>query len=493
MAYLLSIDQGTTSSRALVFDTESGQLTVTQEEFPQHFPQDGWVEHDPADIWKTVHSTAVEALKKAELSPGEVAGIGITNQRETTLVWDRQSGEPIYNAIVWQDRRTSDYCRQIIEQGHEPTLQEKTGLVIDPYFSASKIHWLLENVPGAREKAERGELAFGTVDTYLLWKLTDGEVHKTDATNACRTALFNIHTQQWDEELLALFDIPASLMPEVCDCAAEFGFSSKHWFGDEIPILAMVGDQQSALVGQACFTEGMAKSTYGTGCFFVLNTGDTPLRSEHKLLTTVGYRLGGKVTYALEGSIFVAGAAIQWLRDGLHFIENARDSEALAEQTPIDHGVFLVPAFTGLGAPYWDPKARGAIFGLTRDTSIEQIVTAGLQSVCYQTKDLQKAMERDGLRATILRVDGGMAVNNWLLQFLADILGATVDRPTSIETTALGAAYLAGLQAGVFSSLDEIAQRWRRDREFIPQLTKQERDRFYAAWLDAVERVRSSK
>ncbi|MEX1033379.1 MAG: glycerol kinase GlpK [Cellvibrionaceae bacterium] len=493
MAYLLSIDQGTTSSRAIVFDTETHNFTTAQQEFPQHFPHDGWVEHDPVDIWETVRASVVTVLQKADLGPQQITAIGITNQRETTLVWDRQSGEPIYNAIVWQDRRTSDYCRQLIEQGHERRLQEKTGLIVDPYFSASKIHWLLENVAGAREKAARGELAFGTVDSYLLWKLTDGQVHKTDATNACRTALFNIHSQQWDDDLLKLFNIPASLMPDVCDCASDFGLTAKHWFGHEIPVLAMVGDQQGALVGQACFAEGMAKSTYGTGCFFVLNTGEKPLQSEHKLLTTVGYRLKGKVTYALEGSIFVAGAAIQWLRDGLHLIESAGETEALAQQTRADHGVFLVPAFTGLGAPYWDPQARGAIFGLTRDTGIREIVSAGLQSVCYQTKDLQKAMENDGLRPTTLRVDGGMVANNWLLQFLADMLGARVDRPTIIETTALGAAYLAGLQAGVFNSLDEIAKRWRLDREFTPQWPKEQRDRFYAGWLDAVERVRTTR
>jgi glycerol kinase len=491
MAYLLSIDQGTTSSRAIIVDTDSEQLVSAQQEFPQHFPRDGWVEHDPGDIWESVRRTACSALEKAGLKASEIAGIGITNQRETVVVWDRRSGEPIYNAIVWQDRRTSDYCRELIEQGHEPMMQAKTGLIIDPYFSATKIHWLLENVAGARERAARGELAFGTIDAYLLWQLTDGKVHKTDASNASRTALFNIHTQDWDDELLALFDIPRSLMPEVCDCASDFGIASEHWFGGEIPVLAMLGDQQSALVGQACFQEGMAKSTYGTGCFFVLNTGEQPLQSKHKLLTTVGYRLDGKVTYALEGSIFVAGAAIQWLRDGLRLIENAGESEALARQTPMDHGVLLVPAFTGLGAPYWDPKARGAIFGLTRDTGIKEIVTAGLQSVCYQTKDLQRAMEKDGLPANILRVDGGMAVNDWLMQFLSDILGVKVDRPTSIETTALGAAYFAGLQAGIFKSLDHIAQRWKHDREFVPELSKEERDRYYAAWLDAVDRVRS--
>ncbi|MCW8195280.1 glycerol kinase GlpK [Proteobacteria bacterium 005FR1] len=491
MAYLLSIDQGTTSSRAIIVDTDSEQLTVAQQEFPQHFPRDGWVEHKPEDIWESVRKTANTALKKAGLKASQVTAIGITNQRETVLVWDRHSGEPIYNAIVWQDRRTSDYCRQLIDQGHERMMQEKTGLIIDPYFSATKIHWLLENVAGARERAERGELAFGTVDSYLLWQLTEGKVHKTDASNASRTALFNIHAQDWDEDLLKLFNIPRSMMPDVCDCASNFGVASERWFGAEIPVLAMLGDQQSALVGQACFEEGMAKSTYGTGCFFVLNTGDKPLQSQHKLLTTVGYRLDGKVTYALEGSIFVAGAAVQWLRDGLRLIENAGETEVLARQTPMDHGVMLVPAFTGLGAPYWDPKARGAIFGLTRDTGIKEIVTAGLQAVCYQTKDLQKAMELDGLPANILRVDGGMAANDWLMQFLADILGVKVDRPTSIETTALGAAYFAGLQAGVFKSLEHIARRWKHDREFVPEFSKEERDRFYAAWLDAVARVRS--
>ncbi|MGQ9427333.1 glycerol kinase GlpK [Gilvimarinus sp. F26214L] len=493
MAYLLAIDQGTTSSRALIFDTESSQLTVAQQEFPQHFPKDGWVEHDPAEIWASVHHTVTEALEKSGLRPADIAGIGITNQRETTLVWDRSTGEPVYNAIVWQDRRTEPFCRDLVEQGYEREVQDRTGLVIDPYFSASKIRWILENVPGTRRKAKAGELAFGTVDSYLLWKLSDGRLHQTDATNASRTALFNIHRQEWDDELLRLFDIPLALMPEVRDCAADFGSSSHHWFGGEIPILAMAGDQQSALVGQACFQEGMAKSTYGTGCFLVVNTGSKVLKSEHKLLSTVAYRLDGKVSYALEGSIFVAGAAIQWLRDALRFIDTARESEGLAAQVAVDHGVFLVPAFTGLGAPHWDPHARGAILGLNRDTGIAEIVSAGLQSVCYQTRDLQETMARDGVSTSVLRVDGGMTVNNWMLQFLADILGTPVDRPQSVESTALGAAYLAGLQAGVFSSLDEIAQQWQLDREFRPAMPEAQREALYAAWLDAVARVRSRR
>lgn len=489
MAYILSIDQGTTSSRAIVFDMASDHMTIAQQEFPQHFPQDGWVEHSPDDIWHTVYRTCKEAIAKAQLKASDITAIGITNQRETTIVWDRKTGQPIYNAIVWQDRRTSDFYQQLKDR--EKIIQQKTGLLADPYFSASKIQWLLDNVDGARARAERGELAFGTVDTFLLWKLTGGKSHLTDATNASRTALFNIHSQCWDAELLELFNVPERMLPTVCDNAANFGETDAGLFGGAIPILGMVGDQQGALVGQACFHEGMAKSTYGTGCFLVLNTGDKALTSHNKLLTTIGYRLNGHTTYALEGSIFIAGATIQWLRDGLHLIQTAAETEALAKQTPMDHGVFLVPAFTGLGAPYWDPQARGAIFGLTRDTGIKEIVTAGLQSVCYQTKDLQKAMENDGERPTTLRVDGGMVANDWLLQFLADILGTTIDRPHIIETTALGAAYLAALQAGVFASLDELSQRWRCDHSFKPQWPKDKRDKFYGAWQKAVAKVQT--
>ncbi len=487
--YILSIDQGTTSSRAILFSREGHVHGVAQQEFTQHFPQDGWVEHKPDDLWQTVFNTCQQVLREQNVSPEQVITIGITNQRETTLVWDRTTGEPVYNAIVWQDRRTADYCQHLNDHNHESMVTDKTGLLIDPYFSATKLRWILEQVPGAREKAERGELAFGTVDCYLLWKLTGGQVHRTDATNASRTLLFNIHQQCWDQELLQLFDIPESLLPEVMDSAADFGHTSPELFGSSIPIQGIAGDQQAALFGQTCFQTGMAKSTYGTGCFLILNTGDQALKSENRLLTTVAYRLNGQPTYALEGSIFIAGAAIQWIRDGLQLINHAGETESLAEQTPEDHGVFMVPAFTGLGAPYWNPNARGAIFGLTRDTGIKEIVTAGLQSVCYQTKDLQKAMEKDGVRPTTLRVDGGMVANNWVLNFLSDILGAPVDRPQVIETTALGVAYLAGLQAGIYQSLAELEQLWHCDKRFSPTMSKERRDNLYGQWQDAVHRI----
>lgn len=487
--YLLSIDQGTTSSRAILFDLQGNIHAIRQQEFPQKFPQSGWVEHDPADIWASVQSTCTAIMAEAFGAGDEVVAVGITNQRETTILWDRKTGEPVYNAIVWQDRRTALYCKSLKESDHEPWITSKTGLLIDPYFSATKIRWILENVPEARQRAERGELAFGTVDSFLLWRLSAGKVHRTDATNASRTLLFNIHTQQWDPELLTFFDIPGSLLPDVMDSAADFGQITSGGVLNGVSVLGMAGDQQAALFGQTCFQVGMAKSTYGTGCFLMLNTGDSALKSEHRLLTTVAYRLNGKPTYALEGSIFVAGAAIQWLRDGLQLISRACDSEPLAEGTPVDHGVYLVPAFTGLGAPYWDPDARGAIFGLTRDTGIKEIVTAGLQSVCYQTKDLQKAMEKDGVRPTTLRVDGGMVINNWLMQFLADILGAGIERPSTVETTALGVAYLAGLQAGVYQSLEELASLWRCDRKFTPIMSKQDRDRLYNGWIQAVHKL----
>lgn len=487
--YILAIDQGTTSSRAILFNHQGEICAKAQKEFPQHFPNDGWVEHNPDDIWQTVLETCQQVLNDNNVDASQVTAIGITNQRETTLVWDKVTGRPVYNAIVWQDRRTSDYCQQLKDKGLEATITDKTGLLIDPYFSATKLRWILEEVPGAREKAEQGELAFGTVDTFLLWQLTGGKSHRTDATNASRTLMFNIHTQQWDKELLELFQIPAQMLPEVMDSAAEFGSTETSLFNGSIPVRGIAGDQQAALFGQTCFKSGMAKSTYGTGCFLMLNTGDTALKSESRLLTTIAYRLNGKPTYALEGSIFVAGAAVQWLRDGLQLINDARDTQPLAEQTPLNHGVYLVPAFTGLGAPYWDPNARGAIFGLTRDTGIKEIVTAGLQAVCYQTKDLQKAMESDGVRPTTLRVDGGMVANNWVLQFLADILGANVDRPAVIETTAQGAAYLAGLQSGIYESLESIEQMWHMERQFNAQMSKEDRDNFYAGWQKAVSRV----
>ncbi|WP_445157351.1 glycerol kinase GlpK [Halomonas sp. E14] len=491
--YLLAIDQGTTSSRAILFDRQGRVAGVAQQEFAQQYPRDGWVEHDPEAIWDTVLDTCRQVIRDTGVAVDAIAGIGMTNQRETTLLWDRQTGEPVYPAIVWQDRRTAEACSRLQAQGHEALVQASTGLLIDPYFSATKLAWLLDNVEGARERAERGELAFGTVDTFLLWRLTGGEVHATDATNASRTLLFNIHTQRWDERLLALFDIPAALLPEVRDSSDDFGMTEAKWLGGALPIAGVAGDQQAALVGQACFQPGMAKSTYGTGCFMVVNTGDTAAMSRNRLLTTVAYRLRGKPTYAMEGSIFVAGAAVQWLRDGLKLFADAAETEALASQTRAGHSVYLVPAFTGLGAPHWDPKARGAIFGLTRDTGIAEIVAAGLQAVCYQTRDLQRCMSDDmGVEPGTLRVDGGMAANAWLVQFLADMLGVRVDRPRVLETTALGAAYLAGLRLGWYRDLDEIAELWHCESSFEPQMPDAERERLYQGWLEAVERVKSA-
>ncbi|WDE05895.1 glycerol kinase GlpK [Thalassomonas viridans] len=490
--YILSIDQGTTSSRAIIFDASGAVISSAQKEFKQYYPHNGWVEHDPEEIWQSTLETCRQAMAEKQLTAADIAAIGITNQRETTLVWDKKTGEPVYNAIVWQDRRTADYCSSLIAQGLEQDFSDKTGLLVDPYFSGTKLKWILDNVSGARERAEQGELAFGTIDTFLLWRLTGGKSHKTDATNASRTLMFNIHTQEWDNSLLDRLTIPGSLLPQVHDSSADFGVTDPGLLGGEIAITGIAGDQQAALVGQACFKAGMVKSTYGTGCFMMLNTGEQALKSNNRLLTTVAYRLNGKVTYAIEGSIFVAGAAIQWLRDGIKLIQKASETEQLAENTPVNHGVYMVPAFTGLGAPYWDPQARGAIFGLTRDTGIAEFVSAGLQSVCYQTKDLKRAMEDDGaVRPSTLRVDGGMVANNWLVQFLSDILGADVDRPVIQETTALGAAYLAGLQAGLFDSLAQISELWQCQQQFTPQMPKAERDALYQGWQDAVSRVRS--
>ena len=489
--HILSIDQGTTSSRVIIFSAAGDIVAMAQREFKQHYPNGGWVEHDPEEVWRSVVEPLADVFDQCDLTVEDIATIGITNQRETTLIWDKKTGEPIYPAIVWQDRRTADTCRKWAADAElNNYVTETTGLLLDPYFSASKIHWLLENVEGARERAEAGELAFGTMDTYLIWRLTGGKSHKTDATNASRTLLFDIGKQCWDEHLLDTFCIPRNLLPEVCDCASDFGILNETILGKAIPIQGVAGDQQAALIGQACFDKGMAKSTYGTGCFMILNTGETPLCSQNRLLTTVGYRINGKVTYALEGSIFMAGATVQWLRDGLKLIDDAAESEALAQRARENNGVFMVPAFTGLGAPYWDPDARGAILGLTRDTGINEIVAAGLQSVCYQTKDLQKAMESDGARPTTLRVDGGMANNDWVMGFLADILGAEVQRPTVTESTAQGAAFLAGLQAGIYQSLDDVRECWAQDEVFTPRLTKAERDEAYAGWQEAVDRIR---
>ena len=488
---ILAIDQGTTSSRALLFNSSGDQLGLGQEEFKQHFPANGWVEHDANEIWTTTLRSCRTAIANAKVDASDIACIGITNQRETTVVWDRNTGEPVYHAIVWQDRRTSEFCQQLRDQGQSEAIQHKTGLLLDPYFSATKVRWILENVDGARERAERGELAFGTVDCFLLWKLTGGAEHATDATNASRTMLFNIREQQWDAELLALFSIPESLLPQVKDCAADFGESEASLFSTSIPITGILGDQQAAAFGQGCFTAGMAKSTYGTGCFLLMNTGEELVTSKNRLLGTVAYRLNGVTTYAVEGSIFMAGATMQWLRDEMRLLHNASQSEAMAEDTVDDLSVYLVPAFTGLGAPYWDTDARGAIFGMTRDTGAKEIVTAGLLSVCYQTRDLVEAIAADGATLQTLRVDGGMVNNNYLLQKLSDILAADVHRPTVIETTALGAAYVAGLHVGLFASLEEIQSKWQLDREFAPQQSEEWRAARYNGWLEAVRRTRT--
>ena len=490
--YILSIDQGTTSSRAMLFDEHAHARFTAQKEFAQHFPKDGWVEHNAEEIWSTTLAVVREALAQAKTDNCEIAAIGITNQRETTVVWDRSSGEPIYNAIVWQDRRTADYCGSLRQQGMEAVVASKTGLLLDPYFSGTKVNWILENVTGARARAEKGELAFGTIDCFLIWRLTGGKVHATDATNASRTLMFDIHQQIWDNELLEMLSVPASLLPEVMDCADDYGTTSKSLLGAEIPIAGVAGDQQAALIGQACFEPGMIKSTYGTGCFMMLNTGEQALVSNNKLLTTVGYRLKGKTCYALEGSIFIAGAAVQWLRDGIGIIDSAQETEALAASLKSNNGVYLVPAFTGLGAPHWDPDARGAIFGITRDTGVAELVRATLESVCYQTFDLLEAKRRDGLKPTRLRVDGGMVQNNWLCQFLADTLDIIVERPLVTETTALGAAYLAGLQIGLFDSLADISTKWQADREFHAEMESSQRNLLLANWHEAVIKVKTN-
>ena len=491
--HLLAIDQGTTSSRAMIFDGEGRPVGQAQKELPQHFPKPGWVEHDPEDIWRDSCAMVEGALADASIGAREVAAIGITNQRETSVLWDRTSGETLHRAIVWQDRRTADHCDRLRAEGHETLVQERTGLLLDPYFSASKIAWLLDNLPGARDRAERGELAFGTIDCFLLWRLTGGRLHATDATNAARTMLFDIHRQDWDEDLLALFGIPAAILPEVRDCNADFGTTEADLFGAALPITGMAGDQQAATVGQACFEPGMTKSTYGTGCFALMNTGAEAVTSTNRLLTTIAYRLSGATTYALEGSIFIAGAAVQWLRDGLGLIVSAAETEGLARRADPDQAVYLVPAFTGLGAPYWDAHARGAILGLTRASGPAEIVGAALDAVCYQTRDLLEAMTADGAAPPQnLRVDGGMVANEWLLQRLADLVGCTVERPVVSETTALGAAALAGLGAGLFTGLDDITRTWQSSGRFDPAMAEGERDSRYAGWQDAVRRVRSS-
>lgn len=489
--FLLAIDQGTTSTRAIVFDKHGTVISLSQETFPQHFPENGWVEHDPEDIWRDTIKVCRDALFAKQIKAQQIAAIGIANQRETTIIWDRQTGEVIHNALVWQDRRTADFCTQLKNDNLESKIQKKTGLLIDPYFSATKITWLLDNIPNARQRAERGELAFGTIDCFLLWRLTGGKVHATDITNASRTMLFNIHNQDWDDELLRIFNIPHQLLPQVKDNSADFGITEKELLGAEIPICGMAGDQQAATIGQACFSPGMAKSTYGTGCFMMLNIGDKPIVSQNRLLTTVAYRINGKITYALEGSIFVAGAGVQWLRDKLKVVKNSADTTRIAQSVPNTGGVYFVPAFTGLGAPYWDPNARAAIIGMTRDTGIEHIVRALLEAIGYQSLDLIQAMQADGAKQfTALRIDGGMVKNDWLCEFLADILNIPVQRPREIETTALGAAYLAGLHIGMFASLEEIANNWQAKSTFHPTMHTEQREKLYAGWKDAVTKVR---
>ncbi len=494
--FILAIDQGTTSSRAIVFETvnaSASPVATSQMEFAQHFPKSGWVEHDPQDIWQTTLETCRIALEKANLSASDIAAIGITNQRETTIVWDRNTGKAVYNAIVWQDRRTADICADLRNAGAEKTVTDKTGLLLDPYFSGTKIAWILDNVEGARSAAENGDLLFGTVDSFILWHLTAGKVHATDATNASRTMLYNIKTGGWDDQLLELLKVPSSMLPEVRDSSADFGNTEPSLFGGRIPVCGIAGDQQAALVGQACFEPGMMKSTYGTGCFAILNTGDQIVHSNNRLLTTIAYQFNGKPTYALEGSIFIAGAAVQWLRDGLKIIDDAAQTGEMAKNADKEQDVYLVPAFTGLGAPYWDADCRGAIFGLTRGTGPNELARAALEAACYQTRDLVEAMRADwqSPHQTTLRVDGGMVVSDWTMQFLADMLDADVDRPQVLETTALGAAYLAGLQKSIFPDLASLADSWQLQQTFNPQMTASRRQTKYDGWRDAVSRTLS--
>ncbi len=490
--YLLAIDQGTSSSRTVIYDHATSVVASAQQEFPQIYPQSGWVEHDPEAIWNSVRAVTERAMSEVDASATDITAIGITNQRETTLVWDRDTGDCIYNAIVWQDRRTAAVCRGLRNDGLEATVSDKTGLRLDPYFSATKLAWILDNVDGARERAATGKLAFGTIDCFLLWRLTGGKEHATDASNASRTLLFNIHTQEWDDELLEIFNIPRQLLPEVKDCAADFGEATDPCLGGSIPVLGMAGDQQAALIGQAGFEHGMTKSTYGTGCFVIANTGQKALASKNQLLTTVAMRLNGEVTYGLEGSVFVAGSAIQWLRDEMKIIESASQTEAIAQRTGVVDDVVVVPAFAGLGAPYWDPDARGAILGLSRGSGGDQVVTATLQSVAYQTYDLISAMADDGMSPGVIRVDGGMVANDWFLQFLADILDTPVERPVNVESTVLGAAYLAAFGAGILKSSAQISKNWRCDSRFEPSMSADRRGQLLDGWQAAVSRIRNN-
>ena len=490
--YLMALDQGTTSSRCIIFDKQGNIVSMAQREFEQYFPQSGWVEHDADEIWASQASVMAEAMAISSITASELAAIGITNQRETTIVWEKDTGKPIYHAIVWQCRRTADYVEQLKDEGYDKIIREKTGLIVDPYFSATKIRWILDNVDGARERAEKGELLFGTVDTWLLYKLTKGQVFATDVTNASRTMLYNIHELEWDRELLEKFDIPACMLPEVRDSSYIYGHTDSGLIGAEVPIAGIAGDQQAALFGQCCFDEGEGKNTYGTGCFLLINTGEKAVDSKNGLLTTIAVGRDGKVQYALEGSVFVAGAAIKWLRDEMKMIGEASDTEEMANSVSDSGGVYVVPAFTGLGAPYWDAYARGAVFGLSRGTNNAQFVRATLESLAYQSLDVIRAMEEDaGIKVSSLKVDGGASANNYLMQFQADILNGKIIRPVVAETTALGAAYLAGLAVGYYSDLNEVKSNWQVDREYISNLEESKRDSLYAGWRDCVKRIRS--
>ncbi|GED20394.1 glycerol kinase GlpK [Kurthia gibsonii] len=493
--YILALDQGTTSSRAILFDHEGEIFYSHQQEFPQYFPEAGWVEHDPEQIWSSILSCIATVLADKHIEASQIAGIGITNQRETTVVWDRHTGQPIHNAIVWQSRQTAEICEELKEKGHDELFRDKTGLLIDAYFSGTKVKWILDHVEGAREKAENGDLLFGTIDTWLIWKLTDGKVHVTDYSNASRTLMYNIHELKWDEELLDILGVPASMLPEVKASSEVYGVTdAAKFFGSEVPIAGVAGDQQSALFGQTCFEQGMVKNTYGTGCFMLMNTGEKAVKSNNGLLTTIAWGIDGKIHYALEGSIFVAGSAIQWLRDGLRMFRNSSDSEQYAKRVDSTEGVYVVPAFVGLGTPYWDSDVRGSVFGLTRGTTKEHFIRATLESLCYQTNDVLSAMEEDsGIPFKTLRVDGGAVANDFLMQFQADLLDVPVDRPVVKETTALGAAYLAGLAVGFWSSMDEIAAHWKLEHKFTPEMEQSRREELYTGWKKAVKAAQAFK
>ena len=493
--YILALDQGTTSSRAILFNKKGEIVHIAQKEFTQHFPQPGWVEHNANEIWGSILAVIATVLSEAAIEPRQIAAIGITNQRETTVVWDKQTGQPIYHAIVWQSRQTAQICEQLKQAGYDDIFRKKTGLLIDAYFSGTKVKWILDHVEGAREKAERGDLLFGTIDTWLTWKLSGGKAHVTDYSNASRTLMFNIYEQKWDDELLDILRVPKAMLPDVRPSSQIYAYTAPyHFFGQEVPIAGIAGDQQAALFGQACFEEGMAKNTYGTGCFMLMNTGEKAVQSKHGLLTTIAWGIDGKVEYALEGSIFVAGSAIQWLRDGLRMIKEAKDSEAYATKVQSTDGVYVVPAFVGLGTPYWDSDVRGAVFGLTRGTAKEHFIRATLESLAYQTKDVLTAMEADaGITLKTLRVDGGAVKNNFLMQFQSDILGVPVERPIVNETTALGAAYLAGLAVGYWESREEIAKQWNVDRAFEPKMNADVQQRLYDGWKKAVRAAQAFK